>query len=60
MITHNGGLPGFSTLVAFYPAEKLGVFISINADDKQDAEVVLSYRIAEDVFGMERVPWNDR
>ncbi|KAI0363941.1 beta-lactamase/transpeptidase-like protein [Pilatotrama ljubarskyi] len=34
VVSHNGAIPGFSTLVAFSPSSNLGVVVLANADEK--------------------------
>ncbi|GBE87232.1 beta-lactamase/transpeptidase-like protein [Sparassis crispa] len=55
ILSHTGAIPGFSTQVAFLPADDLGIVILANADDKAVANAAIMYRIIEDVLGSSRV-----
>ena len=48
---HSGGIPGFSTLVAFAPSRNLGVVILSNADEKAVWNIKIFTRILDDVLG---------
>lgn len=56
MIQHNGGLPGVSSTVAFFPNDGLGIAILMNSADKAVVNEAIQLRIAEDVLGLERTP----
>ncbi|KZT41008.1 beta-lactamase/transpeptidase-like protein [Sistotremastrum suecicum HHB10207 ss-3] len=59
-VWHNGGLPGFSTLLHLYPDDGLGIFLSSNGNDKHAVLTAIAARIAEDVFGLSHIPWVNR
>ncbi|OJT11117.1 hypothetical protein TRAPUB_12401 [Trametes pubescens] len=50
MINHDGGIPGFSTLVTFSPSSNFGVFILINADEQSEHAETIMRRAFDDVL----------
>lgn len=50
MIDHNGGIPGFSTLVTFSPSSNLGVVVLINADEQPEHADTIMRRAFDDVL----------
>jgi hypothetical protein len=50
MIWHTGGIPGISTLVAFYPHAKLGLAVLANADYKATPVMRVTTRIMKDAL----------
>ncbi|EJF60227.1 beta-lactamase/transpeptidase-like protein [Dichomitus squalens LYAD-421 SS1] len=51
VVEHTGGIPGFSTLVAFVPQRNLGVVILSNANEKAVWNSKILMRILDDVLG---------
>ena len=51
-IDHNGGIPGFSSLVTFLPSDGLGIVVLINADEKSDDTVKVTNRVIDTVLGL--------
>ena len=51
MISHTGGIPGFSILTAFSPHGNIGVFIASNADDKASANQVILKHTLDTILG---------
>ncbi|KAH8096874.1 beta-lactamase/transpeptidase-like protein [Cristinia sonorae] len=58
-VSHSGGIPGFSTMVGFLPADDLGIVVLANADAKHDAEIKLIMRIIRDAVGLDISDWED-
>ncbi|OBZ75017.1 hypothetical protein A0H81_05171 [Grifola frondosa] len=56
IVTHTGGIPGFSTLVAFLPTDRLGFVILANAGAKAHENDEIMYRIVDEVFGLPEKP----
>ncbi|KAJ3521764.1 hypothetical protein NM688_g8973 [Phlebia brevispora] len=54
IVMHAGGIPGFSTWVAFLPSDNLGFVALANADGKNEQELTIIYRIIEDYLGLPR------
>ncbi|CAL1697760.1 unnamed protein product [Somion occarium] len=54
VISHSGGIPGFSTLVVFLPSDDLGLVVLANADQKDKQTTKIVYRAFEDFLGLER------
>lgn len=52
IVYHTGGIPGFSTLTAFLPADKLGIVILINADEKQKQFMAILFKAVSDALGL--------
>jgi hypothetical protein len=50
MVWHTGGIPGISTIVAFYPHAKLGLAVLANADEKAAPVMRVTTRIMKDVL----------
>ncbi|KLO13808.1 beta-lactamase/transpeptidase-like protein [Schizopora paradoxa] len=56
MIQHTGAIPGFSSSIAFFPNDGLGIAILMNTADKETVNQAIQLRIAEDVLGLSRTP----
>jgi len=54
MLTHDGGIPGFSSNVRFLSNERLGIAILLNSGDTATVAEILASRIIEDVLGLDR------
>lgn len=52
IISHGGGIPGFSTLVALLRDDNLGIVVLINGDRKNSVCDIIAGRVAEDVLGV--------
>ncbi|GBE87212.1 hypothetical protein SCP_1004590 [Sparassis crispa] len=52
MVMHTGSLPGFQTLVAFMPSDKLGIVGVENTDDPSGTLSAVPLRILEDLLGL--------
>ncbi|KAI0645138.1 beta-lactamase/transpeptidase-like protein [Trametes meyenii] len=50
LVSHNGGLPGFSTLTAFSPSSNLGIVVLINADEQGEHAWAILRRAFDDVL----------
>ncbi|KAI1795412.1 beta-lactamase/transpeptidase-like protein [Ganoderma leucocontextum] len=59
ILLHNGGIPGFSTLVAFSPNSNLGIVILSNADDKASWNFQILGRILFEILGVLPATTND-
>ena len=49
---HFGAVPGFSTLVAFLPADNLGAALLANTDEKQDENLNILFRLIDEAFDL--------
>ncbi|THH28151.1 hypothetical protein EUX98_g6035 [Antrodiella citrinella] len=56
-VWHSGGIPGFSTLVEFLPADDLGIVVLANADAKFQATLQLLTRIIDEALGLDTTTW---
>jgi len=52
VITHDGGLPGFSTLVTFLPFDGIAVVVLVNADNKEEATLAITLQVFESLLGL--------
>ncbi|KAI8992781.1 beta-lactamase/transpeptidase-like protein [Trametes punicea] len=50
IVSHNGAIPGFSSLTAFSPSSNLGVVILMNADEQHDHALTILKRGFDDVL----------
>ncbi|KAJ3002538.1 hypothetical protein NUW54_g4980 [Trametes sanguinea] len=50
IVSHTGGIPGFSTMTAFSKGHNIGVVILINADEKADHAMKILKRAIDDVL----------
>ncbi|OJT12303.1 hypothetical protein TRAPUB_11170 [Trametes pubescens] len=51
MITHSGGIPGFTTFTTFSPSSNLGLVVLINADEQAAHARAILKRAFDDVLG---------
>jgi CubicO group peptidase (beta-lactamase class C family) len=58
-VHHGGNIDGFSALVAFIPAEKIGVVILTNMEG-QPLPGIIAYRVFDQLLGLETIDWNAR
>jgi len=59
VLHHGGNIDGFSALVSFAPKANTGVVILTNMNATPMREVV-AYRVWDEVFGLESLPWGER
>ncbi len=59
MLTHGGGIDGFTAHVSLLPRDKLGVVILTNRGGTP-LPGLLAYNIYDRLLGMSEVPWNQR
>ncbi|KAH7927509.1 beta-lactamase/transpeptidase-like protein [Leucogyrophana mollusca] len=52
MVSHPGDLPGFSSQVAFFPQDQLGIVILVNADSKRDSVTQITDKVLNDVLAL--------
>ncbi|KIP11152.1 hypothetical protein PHLGIDRAFT_28072 [Phlebiopsis gigantea 11061_1 CR5-6] len=52
MLEHSGAFPGFSSEVAFFPDDNVGIVTLANGDEKHKQELSVIYRIIEDYLGL--------
>ncbi len=60
LIWHNGGIDGFYALVSLLPDENFGVVILTNLLQDNPVPEVVSYRIYDQLLGLEPVDWANR
>ena len=56
---HFGAVPGFSTLVAFLPADKFGAVLLANTDEKQDENLGILFRLVDEALELPAVEANE-
>jgi len=59
MIHHGGNIDGFSAMVAFLPAEQIGV-VALSNRDGNPVPMILALDVFDRLLGLDRVPWNAR
>ena len=52
-VSHTGGLPGFSTIVGFLPADDLGIVILTNTAEQEANVKRLARRVIEEALGLD-------
>jgi hypothetical protein len=50
-VGHDGGVPGFSTAVVFFPSEGIGLTVLVNADEKIEAVLAVIEHVVSNVLG---------
>ena len=56
MLAHAGAIPGFSSFVAFFPHDNVGIAVLANTGDKGEPVQALLYRAAEIALNLPRIP----
>jgi CubicO group peptidase (beta-lactamase class C family) len=59
MVEHGGDLPGVSTLLAFLPQAKIGVYVAANLSGSALPQV-LTYAVFDRLLGLAPVDWSTR
>lgn len=59
MVTHGGGIDGFTAHVSLMPKDKLGIVILTNKSGTR-LTGILAYNVYDRLLGLDPVPWNDR
>ncbi|MCI0537195.1 MAG: serine hydrolase [Verrucomicrobiales bacterium] len=59
MVTHSGGIDGFTAHVSLLPKDKLGIVI-LTSKGGTRLTGILAFNIYDRLLGMEPAPWNDR
>ncbi len=59
VVSHGGGIDGFTALVSFMPVEKLGMVILTNLGGNPLPSVV-SYNVYDRLLGLDQIAWADR
>lgn len=59
MLTHSGGIDGFTAHVSLLPKDKLGIVILTNKGGTR-LTGILAYNAYDRLLGLEPVPWNQR
>ncbi|MGH9815782.1 MAG: serine hydrolase [Candidatus Acidiferrales bacterium] len=59
MVTHSGGIDGFTAHVSLMPKDKLGIVILTNKGGTR-LTGILAFNVYDRLLGLEPVPWNDR
>lgn len=60
IITHTGGINGFSSRVAFLPEHRVGVAILTNLGAAALTHTAVAYNVFDRLLGLEPIPWNER
>lgn len=60
LIEHGGNNPGYSTQVARFPDDNLGIITLSNDDSGGFIMESVKFRIAEEILGLKEIDWNDR
>lgn len=56
MLSHGGAIPGFSSFIAFFPNDNLGIAVLANTGDKGPVVQALLHRAAEIALELRRIP----
>lgn len=56
MLSHGGAIPGFSSFIAFFPNDNLGIAVLANTGDKGPVVQALLYRVAEIALNLRGIP----
>ncbi|MFP4083216.1 MAG: serine hydrolase [Candidatus Aminicenantes bacterium] len=59
MLTHGGGIDGFSALVSLMPRHNIGLVILTNLNGCPVPSIV-AYNVCDRLLGLDQVPWNKR
>ncbi len=59
VIWHNGGIDGFKTFIAFSSEQMAGVVVLANSFPSEAPEAI-SYRVIEQLLGLDPLPWGER
>ncbi|MEW6456679.1 MAG: serine hydrolase [Acidobacteriota bacterium] len=59
MISHGGGIDGFTALVTFMPRDKIGVVILTNMSGTPIPEII-ACNVYDRFLGLDQIPWNKR
>jgi len=59
LIHHGGNIDGFSAMVAFLPAEQIGV-VALTNRNGNPVPMILALDVFDRLLGLDRVPWNAR
>lgn len=59
MVTHSGGIDGFTAHVSLLPKDKLGIVILTNKGGTR-LTGILAFNVYDRLLGLDPVPWNDR
>jgi CubicO group peptidase (beta-lactamase class C family) len=59
MLQHGGNIDGFSSFTSLFPDDKFGMVVLSNMSGTP-VPVTLTYYVADHLFGMDEVPWNER
>lgn len=59
MVSHGGGIDGFSSLVALLPARKIGVLVLTNLGGTP-LPSILTYQVFDRLLGLAPAPWDER
>ncbi|KAI0075191.1 beta-lactamase/transpeptidase-like protein [Panus rudis PR-1116 ss-1] len=52
IVSHSGGIPGFSTMISFLPSDGLGIVVLTNADEKYPYILELARHIIDNTLGL--------
>jgi len=59
LVEHGGNIDGFSALLAFLPADQLGVVVLTNLDGNP-LPTIIANNVFDRLLGLDQVPWNQR
>ncbi len=58
LVSHGGGLGGFSAFFSFLPAEEIGVVVLTNSENP--LPTIVTHNAYDRLLGLEHVPWSQR
>lgn len=59
MLQHGGNIDGFSSFTSLFPADNFGMVVLSNMNGSP-VPVTLTYYVADHLFGLDEVDWNER
>jgi len=59
MLTHGGGIDGFTALVSLMPRDKMGLIVLTNMSGTPLTQII-AYNAYDRLLGLDQIPWNKR
>jgi CubicO group peptidase (beta-lactamase class C family) len=60
LVSHNGGIDGFSAQVTLFPRDNLGIVVLANRGDVQNMELAIAQQIADSILDLPKKNWPAR
>jgi hypothetical protein len=60
IIEHGGSIPGYTTQVARFPDDNLGIITLSNDVNGNSLLEAVKFRIADEILELKKLDWNDR